>query len=774
MTRLRRIPPLLLSLILLIAGVSAYEACLPVLQGSDEAVHFNYVAQLLIGGGLPDRGTYQTNATRQASGQPPFAYVVTALLGRFLGIDPINGDQVLIWLDGIRNPWYQPHDTWARSDNTNMFVLGDDDQRSVREVAFAWSELATQDRLLRMQGMFWALIAALGAYFAAREVFAGRSWALTAALLFALMPTMLYLSSYVTNDTAATAFSAWTTWGAMRIVRRGAGPGLLLLTGTALALGALSKVSVLLIAPAVGVAVIAAPGLSSCGASWKWALAIIWRSLIVAAPLVIVFGPWLAYGWLNYGDPFGFGTHHHNVAFAYSQNLLPLNDVLKQFPHTYLSYLGWFDTVPLHPMTYTALGAAVGLALTGLALALRHVQIWSPTHSRQALVLAVLCAVVLLGMVRWMQQLSFTGGRLMYPAHSAVALVLTAGLYALWRRWPRVGRGAQAYTVVVVAVSGIVIGPLAIRSAFAAPPRLDEASLPALTGGMVEFAEPGGDAPFLRLLGAAYPAGDRITGDTFPLSLCWEALGQPSREPAFSAKLMLNGEIAADRTSLFGMGRYPSILWQPGDIWCDTFDLWMDDPDLVEEPPLRPGERYDLLVTVLDADTKASDFVRTRDGVPIDAVMLGQAVSPAGQMEAEHLTPTTIEFPGLAHITGIRTDGGRSDSPLTLTLAYDVEAETPVSWATFVHLYRNGEFYGVLADGIPRGGRYPTTDWRPGEQVVDSWTLDIPAFLEAGDYDIRVGLYDPTSGERHPVIVDGIPAANDSAVLPVLRIVAEY
>lgn len=752
-------------LLIVTAAVLAQSWALPALEGGDEVLHLNYVDRLLAGEGLPDRATAATNATQQASGQPPLAYLLYAAWGRLLGAAQLNGDAVLDYALAQRNPWHFPHDPWASGDNHSIYVHGVDDRTGVTEAAFGWPELVAHNQALRLAGLLWALLGAEAALWAGRELFRREAWALTASLLFALMPTSVYLAATVTNDGAAAALGAWATWAMLRTLRHGATLRLSLLMGLLVSLAALAKVSALLLGPAATLAILLAPN----APDWRreparWLRRAVAHGLALAVPVVLLFGPWVAWGWLNSGDPFGLNTHQFQTAGLYFAEPQSFAAVVARLPQTAWTYFAQFNTVQLG-VTTSALLAVPLLAIAG-ALAAQRRSATSPFALRAALVLGLIFMLTLVALLRWMGQFAITGGRLMYPAHAAIILALTAGLYALWRRWPRLGRAAQAYAVVVVTVSGAVLGPLAIRSAFAAPSRLSETALPVLTGPPTDYAETGADSPFLRLLGAAFPAGERIAGDTLPLTLCWEALAQPSREPAFSAKLIADGEIAADRTSLFGLGRYPSVLWQPGDIWCDTFDLWIDDPDLADEPPLRLGLRYDLVITVLDAETQASDFVRTQAGVPVDAVIMGSAVSPAGQMPVDAMTAADIAFPGFARLTGYRVDGSLSAgaSP-ALTLVFAVDRAIPESLASFVHLYRGDAFVAVLADGVPRAGRYPTTDWQPGEQVVDSWTLVLPADLPAGDYSIRVGLYDPITGARRPVTAQNSPAPEASAPL---------
>jgi hypothetical protein len=53
------------------------------------------------------------------------------------------------------------------------------------------------------------------------------------------------------------------------------------------------------------------------------------------------------------------------------------------------------------------------------------------------------------------------------------------------------------------------------------------------------------------------------------------------------------------------------------------------------------------------------------------------------------------------------------------------------------------------ADAVPQGGGYPTVWWLPGEVVVDSLTLELPAGAPRDvAYSLIVGLYDPVTGDR--------------------------
>jgi len=762
---LRQHRPFLLLLVVFAAGVLAQGWAMPVMEGSDESVHTTYIELLRRDNRLPDRASFHENSTRQESGQPPLTYWLAAQVANALRLPSTDPDEIYAHLQSIRNTWLTPPDAWNRRDNLNHYLHGRD------ESAFEQPDVVAANRVLRLTSLFYGLLAVIGAYGAANEVFARRSWALTATAVFAFMPTMMHVASYVTNDISSIAFATLALWAALRLLRVGLSPARLLVVGLLLALGALSKVSVLLVAPAVGLAILLA---------WRRErtnlLRLVVAALWVGLPLTLLFGPWVVWGWTTYNDPFGFMTHLHPT-LSY-RGLLSADELLKLMPEIYLSYWAKFGLakVYLHPVTYTLYGGLVLLAGVGYGAGLLH-RAWggsAPADSayqrragEQALVLAVAFAVVLVGLIRWMQEIAIITGRLMYPAHIAFAIGLTGGLYLLAKRAPRLTRPLQALTVGLMAVSGVVLTPVALIQSYAPPRMLAVDELPALSGGPVDY-----DGT-IRLLGVAQDT-PVLSGETHTVTLCWEVLQPATRPAAFSVKLVRDGLIVADRTSYHGLGHYPSSQWQPGDRFCDRVELPYDDPDVPDDPQPQPGTVYDILVVLLDARTREVDWQPTlADGRAIQFPFVGQVVSPAGDMRASvdgELAATDIAFPGFAALEGAAVSGAvEPGGVLELALLWNVTARTPESWTQFVHLVGNGVSI-PLADGAPRAGTYPTWAWSPGERVADTWTLALPDDLPPGEYRLQLGFYRQDSGERMPATQGGAPAADNAATVATVSV----
>ena len=764
---MRQHRPFLLLLVVFAAGVLAQGWAMPAMEGSDESVHTTYIELLRRDNRLPDRASFHENSTRQESGQPPLTYWLAAQVANALRLPSTDPDEIYAHLQSIRNTWLTPPDAWNRRDNLNHYLHGRD------ESAFEQPDVVAANRVLRLTSLFYGLLAVIGAYGAANEVFARRSWALTATAVFAFMPTLMHVASYVTNDISSIAFATLALWAALRLLRVGLSPVRLLVVGLLLALGALSKVSVLLVAPAVGLAILLV---------WRRdrtnVLRLVVAALWVGLPLALLFGPWVLWGWTTYNDPFGFMTHLHPT-LSY-RGLLSVGELLRLMPEIYLSYWAKFGLakVYLHPVTYTLYGvllvlAGVGYVVGLLARSRRNAvsATADSSHQRrpgeQALVLAVAFAVVLVGLIRWMQEIAIITGRLMYPAHIAFAIGLTGGLYLLAKRAPRLTRPLQVFTVGLMAVSGVVLTPVALIQSYAPPRLLAASELPALSGGPVDYEGT------IRLLGVAQDT-PVLSGDTHTVTLCWEVLQPATRPAAFSVKLVRDGLIVADRTSYHGLGHYPSSQWQPGDRFCDRVELPYDDPDVPDDPQPQPGAVYDILVVLLDARTREVDWQPTlADGRAIQFPFVGQVVSPAGDMRVSldgALAATDIAFPGFAALEGATVSGAvEPGGTVTLSLLWNVTSRTPESWTQFVHLVGDGLSI-PLADGVPRAGAYPTWAWTPGERVADTWTLALPDDLQAGEYRLQLGFYRQDSGERMPATQGDAPAADNAATVATVSV----
>jgi len=117
-----------------------------------------------------------------------------------------------------------------------------------------------------------------------------------------------------------------------------------------------------------------------------------------------------------------------------------------------------------------------------------------------------------------------------------------------------------------------------------------------------------------------------------------------------------------------------------------------------------------------------------------------------------------------------------------LTFWWKALKPADLDYSLYIHLWdpRAQQAVGVWG-GEPVSGTQPTKDflirvpyhtrlWQPGETIKDEWKIRLPD-APPGVYELRVGLYDPVSGQRLPVRKDNVVIGDgvklvDFTVLP--------
>ena len=111
---------------------------------------------------------------------------------------------------------------------------------------------------------------------------------------------------------------------------------------------------------------------------------------------------------------------------------------------------------------------------------------------------------------------------------------------------------------------------------------------------------------------------------------------------------------------------------------------------------------------------------------------------------------------------------------LTITPSWDVRGRIATEYIVFIHLLDGAGNVVARLDVAPGGGAaLPTSAWEPGQQIAVPLPLPLPDTLPTGTYQVVLGLYDATTGERAafsggtPAVGDGPHALSlESVVLP--------
>ncbi|MCA9895777.1 MAG: glycosyltransferase family 39 protein [Anaerolineae bacterium] len=701
-------------------AVSAVRQALPFMAGGDEYHHYNYVQHLYQTGTLPDRTNAATSPFRQASGQAPLYYWVSSLALRIFNAPQTNGADLQDYLNTFaKNPWYTPPDLWNRQDNNNVYLY--DGTVSLPDVEQA-------SKITRIVSMLFGLVAVCAAHGVFTQLFGQSNWTSVGTAIFALTPMFVYLSSFTRNDTAATAFATLTLWQCLRILKGRHSAGQWFLLGLLLGLAGLAKVNTLTVGFAVAATIIF---------WWRNHHMTVPRAVIntmlVALPVLLTVGVWMLYGCVTYGDPFGTGTHYRPDQ-AY-ETALSLGAVVNLLPNVYVTYWAFLgSTTNMSPWAYLLLGLIVVMALLG------YCRLFSSQHrpnskliQQQAILIIVFGAAAIVAMLQWLRTVHFVTGHVLYPAHIVIAIALTVGLSRLGA-WFQGGRHLiQLIAVAVVAFSSIFAAPLALIESFSPPQLWAIDQLPGLQGGPFDFDG------VIQLLGIHLDDNRLSQHGLYSVTLCWQVLQETDRPAAFSVRLTREGHDIGVRTSIHGMGHYPSSLWHIDDIFCD-------DVDIPLQQSLEPATLYSVQVNMLDAETGDFDWLAsTLGGESVPYPFVAEVVASAGDMRSQMPDDTLgsdVNFPQLAILERYSVDGNlMPGEQVRLSLQWHVTAKNNANLKQFIHLYGD-DYFISLADGIPHSNAYPTWAWQVGEYIVDQWDFIIPDNLLPGEYNIRIGFYD--------------------------------
>jgi hypothetical protein len=248
-------------------------------------------------------------------------------------------------------------------------------------------------------------------------------------------------------------------------------------------------------------------------------------------------------------------------------------------------------------------------------------------------------------------------------------------------------------------------------------------------------ADPAG--PGLTLLGTRLDRQEAAPGDPLRLTLLWR-VDDPQAVPTDHLKLILQEgtdhllwewETAVSST-------YPASSAQPGDR--------LRTEAVIRIPASTPGGQhtwYAALETAvwpigpITINEPERSFTPPELTHPVDE-QLGDVATLLGAILTEDEGQTT-EMPSSV----LRL-------PSSVTLVWQSERETAVSYRVFLHLIGPDGQIVAQSDGEPANWGRPTTGWLPGEIVVDERTLALPDPLPPGAYRLVAGLYDPASGQR--------------------------
>lgn len=729
----------ILILHLVLSGI--YLFSIPMGEAYDEQGHYAYLRYLADYRRLPETTRAESLATPEEDlqfSQPPLYYVLGALATSWIPADPE--------LPLEENPH-------LFSAGLNRFVHPRGETELFLE---EWAVIVGG----RVVSVLLSIPAVAATYLIAKDMFPQRrGLSLVAMGITAFIPMFLFMGSIVNNDVAVVAFSSLFFLFATRLaigptVRQAA------LMGASLGLALLSKYNALALMPVAGLVAlsVAARGVRSLGrrqllygllaALGTASLAVIWwvvpQSPLAGGPLRR-FPDLLDRAISDLRDPVQLVADV--VAYLLSPRMV---DTFRSFWGVY----GWANIL-MDDAVYAGLGMLVLLSAFGLWRAWRGFA----EQQRRAVAIGIftIATVLFAGIYRELDSEIPVVGRYLLIALSPFSVLFVAGLASFHPRLRLGIAGSLGLFVLALAVPFRYLVP-----AYALPPISSSDDPPQIeTFTHARFGQE------IELLGYDLDTSRSAAGGEVKVTLHLRALRPIARDYTMGLHLLDSHYEAVTRiNTLPGSGNWSTSLWRVGEIVEDAYTL------RIPNEFTSPAQAWLKLTFFL---YPGEDHLPVSDGLdrPLgDQLLLGPFPvrgGPQAQPDPDHRLDVRIgDFAQLRGYSLIEMD---DPSVLQVYLLWEVLRSPGQDYTVFVHLLDEEGRLVAQHDGPPREGAYPTRFWIGGEVVRDEHGLPLPAGLEAGEYGLAVGMYDPVSLARVPIFnADGHRLADDLIFLEEMRL----
>ena len=149
----------------------------------------------------------------------------------------------------------------------------------------------------------------------------------------------------------------------------------------------------------------------------------------------------------------------------------------------------------------------------------------------------------------------------------------------------------------------------------------------------------------------------------------------------------------------------------------------------------------------------------------VDYIPSGQAA----RWPVDHLG--LVHFGDFVNLLGysLQPASPRAGQAAQLTVVWQANQTTPADYKIFVHFTgpakADGSSIYAQLDPQPCGSAYPTWQWQPGDVLLVTYSLALPADLPPGSYALNLGWYDEAAGLRLPVSDEAGQPLGDSLPL---------
>jgi len=273
----------------------------------------------------------------------------------------------------------------------------------------------------------------------------------------------------------------------------------------------------------------------------------------------------------------------------------------------------------------------------------------------------------------------------------------------------------------------------------------------------------------LRLLGYELPSREWRSGESLHLELYWQAMASPTK--GYEVVLQMvdkRGEVLREEVYHPSKADYPANQWTVGALVRGQYDLLIT--------PAAEGEDIRLILKV--REEKTGRFLPLGPNWwPIKRYSLALTTLTVAEQERTFQLPSVqypmrADFGGKVEFLGYDLDKVQVEEgeKVTLTLYWRALTEMEINYNIFVHLLsQEGEIW-AQKDSPPVEGSRPTAGWVKGEVIRDGYQIALEGEIPAGEYLLTAGIYNPVSGERLLVFIEGERVQGDRITLGRLRV----
>jgi hypothetical protein len=240
-------------------------------------------------------------------------------------------------------------------------------------------------------------------------------------------------------------------------------------------------------------------------------------------------------------------------------------------------------------------------------------------------------------------------------------------------------------------------------------------------------------------------------GGVLEVDVGWGTTAAPGRDFHVELALVSEGGVTSQSEDFPLSSTWPTHEWPANTVAWGYYTL--------RPHPSLPAGTYTVTLALVDPATGAMR------GQPTAVGQVKVSQSPCAFPVPPDAVDVNALFGDDLRLLGyqLRRDKDR----LTVTLHWRSERRMETDYKIFVHVFDPAIQVPVAQDdAMPHRWTYPTTFWGPGEMVTDIIPMSLKR-VPAGIYGVAVGVYDPATLERLPVINEiGQPQSDSRLVLP--------